>query len=172
MFELLAARGRIDADHLPIAFLFSIAPGEACTEPNAIISWELGTREEALTELNARNFSVLNGSSVPPKTGNAVLQPIFEIVATVISNNTHGLQNNTPAPFIPDGSAADPASNGVAALLANWTGQNNGSINFGLAAVNQMNFLWTQVPRTSDGALSHRVAEVQLWYVCWFRYTP
>lgn len=130
-----------------------------------IYSWELGTREEALTELNARNFSVLNGSSVPPKAASEDLQPIFQIVAAVINNSTHGSQNNTPVPLVlNDGSAADPASNGVAALLANWTGQNNGSINYGLAAVNQMNYLWTVVPRTSDGALSHRVEEVQLWY--------
>ncbi|KAH8113157.1 hypothetical protein DFH11DRAFT_365152 [Phellopilus nigrolimitatus] len=130
-------------------------------------SWELGTREQALTELNTPAFSVLNGSNVPPPTSApASLAPVFDIVAAVIANRTHiaGLSAGTPQPLVAgDGSAADPASNGVAALLANWTGQNNASVNFGQAAVDQMNYLWADVPRTTDGALSHRVAEVQLW---------
>lgn len=108
---------------------------------------------------------------MPPKdtAASADIQPIFQIVAAVINNGTHGSQNNTPVPLVlNDGSAADPASNGVAAVLANWTSQNNASVNYGLAAVNQMNYLWTQVPRTSDGALSHRVDEVQLWCAQYF----
>jgi hypothetical protein len=69
-----------------------------------------------------------------------------------------------PQPLMQDGSAGDPASIGVAVLLANWTGQNNvDHLNFGEAATDQLNFLYQDVPQTPDGAISHRVSEVQLW---------
>ena len=60
-----------------------------------------------------------------------------------------------------DGSAADPASIGVSVLLANWTGQ--GGLDYAGAAKDQLDFLLLSVPRTSDGAISHRVSQVQLW---------
>lgn len=63
-----------------------------------------------------------------------------------------------------DGSAADPASIGFAVLLANWTGIDP-SLNFGAVAKDQLDFLLEHVPRTEDGAISHRTEQVQLWYV-------
>jgi hypothetical protein len=65
-----------------------------------------------------------------------------------------------------DGSAADPASIGVAVLLANWTGQ--AGEDYADAAKDQLEFLQFSVPKTSDGAISHRVSEVQLWCVSQF----
>jgi hypothetical protein len=53
----------------------------------------------------------------------------------------------------------------MSVLLANWTGQGNETVDFGGAARDQLQFLLEDVPRTSDGAISHRVAEVQLWCV-------
>lgn len=59
-----------------------------------------------------------------------------------------------------DGSAADPASLGVAVLLANATLAN---VDY-MPDIDQQNeWLLVVAPRTVDGALSHRVSQVQLW---------
>lgn len=61
--------------------------------------------------------------------------------------------------FCEDGSAADPASLGISVLLANHTTDADY-----MTAVNEENeWLFIHAPRTSDGAISHRVSEVQLW---------
>lgn len=88
----------------------------------------------------------------------------FAIAKQIVTNRTVS-NNNTvgPQPLIADGSAADPASIGVSVLLANLTGQDAGQVNYSGAATDQLNFLLQDVPRTSDGAISHRVSEVQLW---------
>ena len=52
---------------------------------------------------------------------------------------------------------------GVAVLIANWTGHADGSVDFAGAARDQLRFLLNDVPKTSDGALSHRNEQVQLW---------
>lgn len=78
-----------------------------------------------------------------------------------------------PQPLITDGSAADPASIGMSVLLAYWTEQATGNedvggsgvVDYAGAAKDQLDFLLGVVKRTPDGALSHRVSEVQLWYV-------
>ena len=65
---------------------------------------------------------------------------------------------------MPDGSAADPASNGVTVLLANLTGVSGGD--YATAAESQLNFLYSdKVPKTMDGAISHRIDQLQLWLV-------
>ncbi|KAF7322986.1 hypothetical protein HMN09_00078300 [Mycena chlorophos] len=126
-------------------------------------SWEIGTRAEALLELNANQFSVFSSipppNSVPSNTTSA-LSPVFSIASNVVK----ALKNTSaPAALIPnDGAAGDPASIGVAVLLANWTGQNDG-LDYARAAQNQLDYLLYEVPKTSDGAISHRVAQVQLW---------
>jgi len=63
---------------------------------------------------------------------------------------------------MPDGSAADPASIGVCVLIANWT--KAGDLDYAGAAKSQIDYLFTMVPRTSDGAISHRLSQLQLWY--------
>lgn len=85
-----------------------------------------------------------------------------------MNNNTVG-----PQPLITDGSAADPASIGMSVLLAYWIEQATGNgdaggsgvVDYAGAAKDQLDFLLGVVMRTPDGALSHRVSEVQLWYV-------
>ena len=84
----------------------------------------------------------------------------------MLSRNQANGGASGPQPLIQgDGSAGDPASIGFAVLLANWTGQDNGQIDYAGAASDQLNYLLLDVPKTSDGAISHRVSEVQLWYV-------
>jgi len=50
-------------------------------------------------------------------------------------------------------------------LIANLTGQDAGQINYSGAATDQLDYLLQVVPKTGDGAISHRVSELQLWYV-------
>ena len=133
-------------------------------------SWELGTRAQALLELDSPSYSVFSSNSLPPPSKiptsvTSPIAPVLSIANAIVSNRT--ISNNGisgPQPLIQDGSAADPASIGVAVLLANWTGQGGvDHLDFGGAATDQLDFLYQKVPRTNDGAFSHRVSEVQLW---------
>ncbi|KAF9552861.1 Six-hairpin glycosidase [Agrocybe pediades] len=134
-------------------------------------SWEFGTRAQTILELNATQYSVFSSNALPPPgtipqslSDSKALDPFFAIAKNIVSNRAKS-NNNTvgPQPLIQDGSAADPASIGVTVLLANWTGQDSGNIDYAGAAKDQLDFLFEKVPKTSDGAISHRVSEVQLW---------
>ena len=95
------------------------------------------------------------------------MTPFFSIAHDVVVNRTKANNGTTgPQPLIfGDGAAADPASIGVCVLIANWTGQDAGQVDYAGAATDQLNYLLQDVPRTSDGAISHRVSQVQLWCV-------
>jgi hypothetical protein len=60
-----------------------------------------------------------------------------------------------------DGSAGDPMSNGIAVLLGNYTFPDDPRYYDDFKS--QLNFIQYSVPETGDGAISHRVSEVQLW---------
>lgn len=86
---------------------------------------------------------------------------MFSIANSVVSSKSAG---SAPQPFMQDGSAADPASIGVAVLIANWTGQGNGQVDYSDRARQQVDYLFSSaVPKTADGAISHRVDSLQLW---------
>lgn len=111
---------------------------------------------------------MLNTSARLPPSQNAPssLQTVLNLAAAVLTNRTKATKGLTgPQPLVAgDGSAADPASNGVAMLIANWTGQSNSSLDFGQAATDQIDFLFSgSVPKTTDGAFSHRTDQLQLW---------
>ncbi|KAJ3783584.1 Six-hairpin glycosidase [Lentinula aff. detonsa] len=134
---------------------------EGATHP-----WELGTRAQALLEHDVQAFSVFSliipSTSVPSNTSSAIA-PVFSIAKGVVNNRTASNGNITgPQPLVADDSAADPASIGTAVLLANWTNLGDG-VDYAGAALDQLNFLYEKVPKTSDGAISHRTGEVQLW---------
>jgi hypothetical protein len=134
-----------------------------------LFSWELGTRSQTILELNATAYSVFSSNKLPPPSTvpshlNTPLSPFFGIARSVVSNRTAANNNKVgPQPFVPSGSAADPASIGMCILLAGWTKQDAGQIDYAGAAKDQLDFLLQNVPRTSDGALSHRTSELQLW---------
>ena len=55
---------------------------------------------------------------------------------------------------------------GVAVLIANWTRMGNSSVDYAGAAQAEIQFLLSDaVRKTSDGAFSHRIDQLQLWYV-------
>ncbi len=111
---------------------------------------------------------MFSGTSLPPPSTVADttdgLSAVFDMAETIVSDRASSNGNiDGPQPLMKDGSAADPASNGVSVLLANWTGQ--GSLDYAGAAQDQLDYLLKNVSRSSDGAISHRVSQVQLWYV-------
>lgn len=133
-------------------------------------SWEYGTRAEALLELNAPTYSVMSFNAVPPPHSipsniTSALGEVFTIAHNIVV--ARSLSNITgPQPLIADTSAGDPASIGVAVLLANWTGQGAiDGLDYAGAARDQLDYLFQNVSKTSDGALSHRVDQLQLWYI-------
>ncbi|KAH8977298.1 glycoside hydrolase family 105 protein [Lactarius hatsudake] len=132
-------------------------------------SWELGVRAQALLELSAPSFSVLTPSvplpppSSPGSSLNDSLADVFTIARNAVAALPPPPSNGTGQPLVlGDGSAGDPASIGIAVLIANWTGL--GGENYAAAATAQVEYLFgPAVPKTEDGAISHRVSEVQLW---------
>lgn len=148
----------------PVTFL-------ACAFDAATASWELGTRAEALLELTTPLLSVFSLNSFPSvsastsavESGSDAIGPIFSIATTIVANRSVSNGNVTgPQPLIADTSAAGPASIGVVVLLLNWIRVCHGCAG---AATDQLDYLLNVVPKTSDGAISHQVSQVQLWYV-------
>ncbi|EIN04180.1 Six-hairpin glycosidase [Punctularia strigosozonata HHB-11173 SS5] len=125
-------------------------------------SWELGTRAQALVELDTPTFSVYNASVPPPRTAPSSLNETLAIAQSIVANRSASNHNATgPQPLIQDGAAADPASNIFEVVLANWTGLSDHD--YAGAAKDQVDFLFDKVPKTSDGAISHRADQLQLW---------
>jgi hypothetical protein len=134
-------------------------------------SWELGTRAEALLELSVPSFSVLTRSLRCPHPSsldaslNASLADVYTIARNAVAALPPPPSNGTGQPFfLGDSSVGDPASIGVAVLIANWT--RLGGEDYAGAATAQIEYLFgPDVPKTSDGAISHRVSQLQLWCV-------
>ncbi|KAL1742519.1 hypothetical protein HDZ31DRAFT_84088 [Schizophyllum fasciatum] len=130
------------------------------------LSWELGTRAEALLEHDAPRWSVFADAPLPPPHAAAPdpgLQATLAIARRVVANWT---DVPGPQPLMPDGAAADPASNLLAVLLAAWLGEGGGGgeLDYEGAARDQLDYLWSaNVSRTEDGAISHREHPVSLW---------
>lgn len=67
-----------------------------------------------------------------------------------------------------DTAVGDPASVGVAVLLANWTKASRPDEfqnDYNDPLVSELDYLLYGAPKTGDGAISHRSEQVQLWYV-------
>ncbi|KAL1673197.1 stretch-activated Ca2+-permeable channel component-domain-containing protein [Schizophyllum commune] len=111
------------------------------------LSWELGTRAEAILEHDAPQWSVFADRPLPPPRAaddSGGLRDTLAIARRIVTSRGGA---SGPQPLMADGSAGDPASNLVAVLLADWTGQDGGA----------------RVAKTGDGAISHRVEPVSLW---------
>ncbi|KAG9100558.1 hypothetical protein FRC06_003974 [Ceratobasidium sp. 370] len=123
-------------------------------------SWELGTSTQALLEYDYPALSVygplaLNLPNPPP---NASLTPgsIYSVTDRIIQTRNPQVQA-----LVIDTSVGDPASLGVAVLVANFTGATGGDYN--TAIEQQLDYLMTKAPRNVDGAISHRSEQIQLW---------
>ncbi|KAH0835728.1 Six-hairpin glycosidase-like protein [Lanmaoa asiatica] len=125
------------------------------------MSSKLGVRNAFRSSLGVQ-FPPPN--EIPPNLTSA-LSDVFAITHTIVANRSISNGNITgPQPLIQDSSAGDPASIGVAVLLANWTGQGTlDGLDYSGAAQDQLEFLFQIAPKTQDGAISHRMDQVQLW---------
>lgn len=118
---------------------------------------------QALTEFDYPTLSPFFASFSPPPL-NPFANSVVSLVTSLLST-----RNTSLLPLMPDGSVGDPASMGVAVTLGNWTiGTSNqiGNVSAnvcGTAAKAQVQYLLGVAPRTSDGAISHRSDQVQLW---------
>ncbi|KAG1856048.1 Six-hairpin glycosidase-like protein [Suillus subalutaceus] len=162
---LLGLSSQVRAQNLTSAHISTISERLA---QGAVHSWEYGTRAEALLELNTPTYSVVSFNAVPPPRSipsniTSALGEVFTIAHNIIV--ARSLSNIIgPQPLIADTSAGDPASIGVAVLLANWTGQGAlDGLDYAGAARDQLDYLFQNVSKTSDGAISHIVDQLQLW---------
>ncbi|RDB20479.1 hypothetical protein Hypma_012481 [Hypsizygus marmoreus] len=129
---------------------------------SAKASWELGVAAEALTEFSWPALSVFERSAFPPPAHLNVslnASDVLEIAVKTVSRKPA----DSLALIANQGSAADPASIGVSVLLANWTRPDLSVTAFANAAGGQLEHLLSQVPRSDQGAISHREDQVQLW---------
>ncbi|KAJ8522980.1 hypothetical protein ONZ45_g502 [Pleurotus djamor] len=125
-------------------------------------SWELGTAAQALTEYSWPQLSVFNASAFPPPAHLNATNNASDVLA--IANMVVAAKPADSLPlFANEGSAADPASVGVAVLLANWTRTDLDNNTFADAAQGQLKYLLEDAPKSPEGAISHRNEQVQLW---------
>ncbi|EKG11057.1 Six-hairpin glycosidase-like protein [Macrophomina phaseolina MS6] len=117
-------------------------------------SWEYGTFAEALLEWYDPYYSVFGNNPFPD--GKIPVANVSDVRALTyvkphISINSSALVDG-------NGSAGDPASLGVAAILIGQT-----QPAYLAAAGRQVEHLLTTVPRWSNGAISHREDVAELW---------
>ncbi|KAF5393863.1 hypothetical protein D9757_000293 [Collybiopsis confluens] len=145
-------------------------------------AWELGTTAEALTELDSPFLSVFNASAFPPQHDLDASNNASEVLK--IANDIVAAKPNDSLALIAyDAAVGDPASLGVAVLLANWTQSDGSNWTYATAASEQLDYLLNYAPRTGcfsvsiifqifslpastftdTGAISHRADEIQLW---------
>ena len=117
-------------------------------------SWENGTKAEAILEYYHPSLSVFSSTSplpLPNPLPSGDISRIIDIAQTTLNNRESVDQTSAQGGLglVPDAAAADPASLGVAVLLANAStndAQVNGS-GYGQAATAQLNYLLYNVPR-------------------------
>lgn len=137
-------------------------------------SWEIGTYAQALLELDTPSWSTLTpgvhfpsvASSSPPDSLGEVLNYAKSVAQnwTTANNVTSANANTVVAPLLKNSAAGDPPSTGFALILANLTGQSQAdNLSYAAAATSQLEYLLTKVPKTDDGAISHRPEQLQLW---------
>lgn len=117
-------------------------------------SWEWGTVAEALLELYNPELSVFSENAFP---GGRIPNADPNTVALKYARQ---FINTTSQVLVYDvgGAAGDPASLGVSALLI---GQSNDT--YIQASLREADYLLNDVPRWSNGAISHRPDIAELW---------
>ncbi|WRT70037.1 uncharacterized protein IL334_007031 [Kwoniella shivajii] len=165
---LLASISIASATHLSDSLLNKVY--NVMNEIN-VESWENGTKSIAIIESKYPDLSVFT-SNTPFSVLNGLQSgQISEIIgiAETTMNNRPASNNSASArgggTLLTDGAAGDPASLGIAILLANASTNNQQvkGVGYGDAATAELDYLLYDVPRTSSGAISHRADQAQLW---------
>lgn len=132
---------------------FDIQKVAALAQSRPSHSWEWGTAAEALLELYNPELSVFAARPFPVPTVNysdvLALSYAASKVVWGVSFDTFSANN---------GAAGDPSSFGVSAVLIGKTNQT-----FADGADATVTGLFNDVPRFSNGAISHRASVPELW---------
>ncbi|BGP27015.1 glycosyl hydrolase, family 88 [Rhodotorula toruloides] len=141
---------------------------EKLLNQSATKSWEIGTHLEAVLEFHYGSLSPFSTSPSSFASPSPSVSPfpteVVSLVAPVVSSQPSGQLQ-----LIQDGSSADPASVGPFVILANLTLDKGGNVGgkneqqVAEAAAGQLRALLEETPRSSDGAISHRTGDVELW---------
>ena len=124
-------------------------------------SWENGTKAEAILEYKYNSYSVFyNASAIPLPNGldDGDVQELFDVAETTMNNrpaSNTSLASHNGSMLLSDGAAGDPASLGVAVLIANYTSGNAQvkGVGYGDAATSELNYLLYDAPRVSSARL-------------------
>ncbi|EIN09922.1 hypothetical protein PUNSTDRAFT_66094 [Punctularia strigosozonata HHB-11173 SS5] len=122
-------------------------------------SWEQGTALSAVLEYSNPEYSLF-GSTPFGRSGIPVDALQFAISAVARQTADGRLSQNVGDAT--DGAALDGASAGSGVLLGSLT-DTTYKTQFANAAAAQLNYILTDVPRTSTGAISHRADSKQYW---------
>ena len=118
-------------------------------------SWEYGTSAEAQLELFTPQFSVFGSNPFPIPA-----LPAARVIALNYASSKIDFGTGYAALSAGTGAAGDPSSLGVSAVML---GKLDG--NYTAAAQETVDALLTQIPRWSNGAISHRPDVAELWYL-------
>ena len=135
-----------------------------------IASWEQGTAANGILEIDDEDYSVFARSPFashgqPTSTLQLALSAVVRQTPDGrLSEHLYELYDINSAK-LKDGSALDGASAGSAVLLGTFAPNPRERSYWEDAVDKELNYLLTQVPRTSTGALSHRTHTSQYWWV-------
>ncbi|KAG9049183.1 hypothetical protein FS837_011002 [Tulasnella sp. UAMH 9824] len=130
-------------------------------------SWELGTLAEAYLEIDWPQMSVFGAVGVPPaRNVGGTDNPNNISTVLELANYAIAIRPVGSVTLFEDGSVGDPASLGVAMLMANWTKASRpdeAHNDYDTPVRQQLGYVLNTAPKTADGAISHRSEQVQLW---------
>lgn len=140
---------------------FAVAPGFGIrlvtnlAESLPSHSWEYGASAQALLELHNPELSVFGANPFPvPASNNTQIRALSFAASNIV------LGTGYSALYSGSGAAGDPASLGVSAVMLGKTNKT-----FAQAADQTVQGLLKDVPRFSNGAISHRANVPELWCV-------
>ncbi|GAA5988508.1 hypothetical protein JCM10908_003595 [Rhodotorula pacifica] len=128
---------------------------------SATDTWVAGTQMEALLELDYPSCSVFSSASYPPSSSEAPAK-----VQTIVKNWAgQRSSDGTQFAYVNGGAAADPAALGVGWLVAAAFADAQTNATYLAQVKQEVGYLLNSVPRTQDGAISHRPPgePVSLW---------
>ncbi|PLW50036.1 hypothetical protein PCASD_01251 [Puccinia coronata f. sp. avenae] len=126
-------------------------------------SWEWGAQAEVILERSRPEYSVYsNTRHLPLSEQDGPLEPpqqLIEFIEPILAKRVPGT-----LPLVDgDGASGDPASLGVAVLVAAATSNKEKAAYFQKLADGQLDWLLNHVPASEDGAISQRDKELQYW---------
>lgn len=151
------------ANHRSVALMSSFR-----TEKEMLIdfnSWEFGTLAQYILEEFYPKLSVYSPAhSIPlnPRSHLPYPKELFALIDPILEKRAPGI-----GPIIVDDAAGDPASLLVGVMVMGATVKNSphgwDQAYYNQVAKDQIDFLVRMIRRTPEGAISHRVKELQLW---------